>query len=433
MRSRMIASVATLAVAALALAGCSSGGSGDAATDSAPVTLTFWSWAPGTAKIVDQWNKTHPNVQVKYTDAGGGDDSSAKLLTASRAGNAPDLAAVEYTTLPAMIVADVPLDISSYVKDVQDKFTEGTWAQTTFDDHVYGIPQDVGPMAFPVRSDKLEALNIPMPTTWEDFGKAGLAVHAADPSSSLASLPASELGFYAGVATQAGGQWWSIKDGKWTIGIADDASLQTADFFESLAKEGAITTDPLLTPEWNKAVNEGTMLSWPSALWAPGVIYGVAPDTAGSWTMAPLPQWKAGDTAVAYQGGSAVIVTKASKHPKEAAAFNKWMNASDQGAKLLLTVANAYPATIYGQDAAKTSEPPALMPQQSDYYTVAAKISSNTIPVTWGPNVNLAKTTFTDALNKAITNGTPWRDAYIATQNAVVKDMKAAGYKVTNK
>jgi multiple sugar transport system substrate-binding protein len=109
------------------------------------------------------------------------------------------------------------------------------------------------------------------------------------------------------------------------------------------------------------------------------------------------------------------------------------MNASDTGAKLLLNVANAYPATIFGQKEAKSSKPPALMPQQTDYYDVAAKISADTIPVTWGPDFNFAQSTFTDALNKAIANGTPWRDAFITTQNAVVKDMKKAGYKVTNK
>ncbi|GAB3398534.1 extracellular solute-binding protein [Humibacter soli] len=432
MRSRIIASLATLAVAGLALTGCSSGGGDSHASDSGPVTLTFWSWAPGTKQIVDTWNKSHPDIQVKYTDAGGGNDSSAKLLTASRAGNAPDLSAVEYTTLPAMIVADVPLDITRYVTDVKKNYTKGTWDQTTFDGHVYAVPQDVGPMAFPYRWDKLKEYNIPVPTTWEDFDKAGVAIHKADPNVSLASLPADQFGFYGGVATQAGGSWWSIKDGKWTVGIADEASLKVADFFEKMSKDGAITTEPLLTPEWNKQVNDGTMLSWPSALWAPGVIQGVAPETDGKWELAPLPQWTAGNTAVAYQGGSGVIVTKDSKHPKQAAEFAKWYNASEEGATLLLNVGNVYPAAISGQEAAKSSKPPALMPQQTDYYSVAAKIASNTIPVTWGPDFNVAQTTFTDALNKAIQNGTPWRDAFIATQNAVIKDMKQSGYKVTN-
>jgi multiple sugar transport system substrate-binding protein len=96
-------------------------------------------------------------------------------------------------------------------------------------------------------------------------------------------------------------------------------------------------------------------------------------------------------------------------------------------------VQNVYPAAISGQETAKTSAPPALMPQQTDFYTTAAKISSSTIPVTWGPDFNLAESTFTDALNKAITNKTPWADAFREVQTAVVADMVKSGFEVTNK
>ena len=428
MRSRLLASIGVIAVSAVAMTGCAA-----PASESGPVTLEFWSWAPDTQKIVDIWNEEHPDIQVNYTDAGGGDESAAKLLTASRAGNAPDLAAVEYTTLPSLIVADVQLDITESVADVQDAYTEGTWQQTTFDGSVFGLPQDVGPMALVYRSDKLEEFGIPVPTTWAEFRDAAAAVRAADPNAYIASIPPGELGFYAGVATQAGSEWWSVSGSEWTVGIADEASLEVADFFDQLAKDDLILTDPLLTPEYNKMLNEGTILSWPSALWAPGVIESVAPDTAGSWAMAPLPQWTPGDSAVAYQGGSAVIVTKQSKHAEAAVEFAKWLNASDEGAELVLSEQNAYPAAISGQEAAASNEPPTLMPQQTDFYEIAAEISSDTIPVTWGPNVSLAKTTFTDALSKAIQDGTPWRDAFIATQDAVVEDMTTTGFEVTNR
>jgi multiple sugar transport system substrate-binding protein len=430
MRSRLIATGATLVLLGAGLTACSSSPSGSGSDG--PVTLDFWGWGVGYEDVIKEWNDAHPDIQVKHTDAGGGDESSAKLLTASRAGNAPDLALVEFTTLPAMIVADVPLDITEYVSDIEDDFTSGTWDQTRFDGAVYGIPQDVGPMALTYREDRLAELGIAVPTTWEEFGAAARTVKEKDPNSVLTSLPASELGFYAGVAAQAGSQWWSIKDGVWTVGIADEESLEVADFFESLVRDGAISTEPLLTPEYNAKLNEGTMLSWPAGIWAGGVFYGVAPDTAGKWAMSPLPQWTPGDAKVAYQGGSGMIVTKGSEHPEEAAEFAKWFNASEEGNKLLLESRQVYPASSVGQEMAAESEPPALMPQQTDFYQTAADISAETIPVTWGPNVNLAKSVFEDQLNKAIADGTPWRDAFAATQKAVVDDMKKSGYEVSN-
>lgn len=431
-KTKFMTAIATIGVSAMLLSGCSAG-SADVSADGGPVTLNFWSWAPNTQKLVDTWNAANPDIQVKYTDAGGGKDSSAKLLTASRAGNAPDVAAVEYPTLPSLIVADVPLDITELVSDVKDKYDTGTLSQTTFDGQIYGLPQDIGPMAYFYRSDLLEKWNIPVPTTWAEFKTAAAAVRAADPKAYLASLPADQWAFYAGVANQAGSKWWSVSDNTWTVGIADEASLQVADYFQDLVDEDLISTDPILTPEWNAKVNSGTILSWPGGLWAPGVIEGVAADTVGKWSMAAFPQWTAGDASVAYQGGSAEIVTKNSKHPEQAAEFIKWLNASDEGANLVLTVQNAYPAAISGQEAAKSSKPPALMPQQDDFYELAATISSNAIPVTWGPNVNVAESAFADELNKAITAGTSWRDAFKAVEKIVVADMTKSGFEISNK
>ncbi|WP_144762767.1 ABC transporter substrate-binding protein [Curtobacterium sp. 9128] len=429
----LLAAAATAAVAVVVLAGCS--GSGSAGTANGDkVSLSFWSWAPGTDKIVAKWNASHPDIQVKHTDAGGGDASAAKLLTATRAGNAPDLAAVEYTTLPSLIVAGVPIDLTDRLSSATKKaYTKGTLQQVTFDGHVYALPQDVGPMALVYRSDLLEQYGIPVPTTWQEFGEAAAKVKAADPSATLASLPPDQTGFFAGVAAQAGSKWWSTKNGKWSVGIADEQSLQVADFFQGLADKGYISTDPILTPEWNADVNSGKVLSWPSALWAPGVLSGVAPDTIGKWSMAPLPQWKAGDSAVAYQGGSSVIVTKDSKHVEAAAEFAQWLNASKTGADQLLTVSNSYPAAISGQEEAKGSTPPALMPQQKDFYQVAAKISADTIPVTWGPDYNVANTAFSDALSKAIQDHTSWRAAFQSVQDTVVADMEKSGFKVSSR
>ena len=52
----------------------------------------------------------------------------------------------------------------------------------------------------------------------------------------------------------------------------------------------------MYTPEWNKALNDGTLIAWPQrGLGARACSSGNAADTKGKWKIAPLPQWNAGD------------------------------------------------------------------------------------------------------------------------------------------
>ncbi len=427
MRSKMIALLGVAVTAAAALAGC--GGASEAGRDG-PVVLDYWGWAGGTPEMVAAWNAAHPDIQVRHTDAGGGTDSSAKLLTATRAGNAPDVALIEYQTLPAMIVGGVAADITEHVGPVRPAFRDSTWNLTTFNGAVYGVPQDVGPMALLYNQQRFAELGISVPTTWQEFAEAAAAVRAADPDAYLATFAPAEFGMLAGMVQQAGGEWWSVEGEAWRVGIADAPSLAVADYWQDLIDRDLVTVEPLLTPEWNTRLNEGNVLSWPSALWAPGVLYGVAEAQAGQWAMGPLPQWTPGDRRVAYQGGSAVAVTTSSEHPAEAAQFAAWLNSSEEANRLAITK-GLYPASISGQAMAVSSASPELMPQQTDFWALAAEIAANTIPeISWGPNVNVASSAFEEAATRAVQEGRPLREALAETQRVVVEDMRKTGFTV---
>lgn len=417
----------TLAIAALVISGCAAGGGSDGGDG--PVTLEYWAWGTAQKPLVDAWNAGHPDIQVNHTDAGGGTDSSAKLVTANRAGNAPDVALVEYNTLPAMIVAGVASDISDAVGDLADEFAPGVWSQATFDGASYGVPQDAGPMALTYNKARLDELGVAVPTTWAEFADAAAAVRAADPDAYLTTFAPAEFGGFAGLAQQAGAEWWTVDGDAWTVGIDDEASVAVADYWQDLIDRDLVKAEPLLTPEWNAQLNEGNILSWPAGLWAAGVINGVAADMAGQWAMAPLPQWTEGDPAVAFQGGSAAIVTTSSKHAEAAAEFASWM-ASEEASAIQIQEGQ-YPASLAGQQLTLDSDPPTLMSGQTDYWEIAAQIAADTIPeISWGPNVNVASSAFQDAMSAAVTNGTSLSDALTATEEVVVSDMETAGFTV---
>ena len=316
------------------------------------ITLNYWAWGTAQDGLVEAWNKSHPNVQVTHTDAGGGTDSSAKLLTAARAGEAPDVSVVEYQTLPAMIVGDVAADITEYVGDAKGAFTDSTWDLTTFNGAVYGVPQDVGPMALVYNQARFAALGITVPTTWAEFATAAEQVRKADPTTYIATFSPDEFGFFAGMSQQAGAKWWQVDGENWTVGIDDEASMKVADYWQDLVDRDLVKVESVLTPEYNKELNAGQMLSWPSALWAPGRHLRRrtrSRPASGRWHRCR--SGPPGDAKVGYQGGSAVVVTTSSKHPKEAAEFAAWINSSQEGADIQLSTGQ-YPASTLGQEAA---------------------------------------------------------------------------------
>ncbi|WP_432565216.1 ABC transporter substrate-binding protein [Kineococcus sp. SYSU DK003] len=430
MRRRLPAILAA-ATLGLALTACSSGEESGTAAGDGPVTLTYWAWGTAQDGMVEAWNAAHPDVQVEKTDAGGSTDSSAKLLTATRAGNAPDVAVVQYDTLPAMIVGGVAEDITEQVGDLSSQFNPGVWSQVEFDGAVYGVPQDVGPQAFVYNQARFAELGLAVPTTWQEFAAAAEQVKQADPQATLATFAPDQFGFFAAMAQQAGSQWWTVDGDAWTVNIADETSQQVATFWQDLVDRDVVDAEPILTPEWNAKLSAGKVLAWPAALWAPGVIEGVAPEQAGQWALAPMPQWTAGDDRVAFQGGSSVVVTTSSEHKEAAAEFAAWINSSQEGAAAQIE-AGQYPASLVGQDLTLESDPPLLSPQQADFWQVAKTISSSTVEqISWGPNVNVANSAFQDAMNAAVSNGAPLTDALQATQDAVVADMEKTGFEVS--
>lgn len=426
---------AALLLALTLMAGCggdkSGGGSGGtSAQSSGPVTLTFWAWAPNIGKVVKRWNDTHPDIQVKVSQPAQGDDLVTKLISANKAGNPPDLAQAEYQALPALLLSDAVADITKRVERIKGEFSDATWKLVTLNGKVYAIPQDTAPMMLLYRKDLFKRFGLTVPKTWQEFDATAARVRAADPKRYLTTFSANDPGWFAGLAQQAGGQWWSIDGKAWQVGIADDATKRVGDYWNGLVADKTILGEPMYTPQWNKRLNDGTLLAWPTAVWGPAVLEGIAPRTKGKWAMAPLPQWNEGDSAVGYWGGSSTAVMKKSKHPAAAAQFAAWLNTDAKAVEGLISISNVYPASTDGQTAPALDEPPSFLPDDRGFFARAAEISKTARGFTWGPNVNVTYQSYKDAFGKAIRSGQPFTEALDTMQQTTVKDMEKSGFDV---
>ncbi|NQX35019.1 ABC transporter substrate-binding protein [Herbiconiux sp. VKM Ac-2851] len=425
-------SLATLAVGALLLAGCSAPGTDDAAsTPDGPITLEYWSWAPNIEKIVDVWNQANPDIQVNVNTSVASTEIVAKLAAAKQAGSLPDVSNTTYENLPNLVTSEIASDVTDIMGDREAKTAAPAWNLTTFGDANYAVPQGTAPMFLYYRADIFEQYGLTAPTTWDEYAATAAALHAADPAKYLATFPANDAQLFAALSQQAGAEWWSQDDGDWSVGIDDPASQKVADYWQGLVADGSIATFKTNTPEWQAALADGTLASWLGAVWTPPILHNNAPDTVGKWAAVPLPQWTPNDPSSGVLGGSGTIVTTGAKHPEQAKQFALWLNTSMDALKAYVTFASIWPATLEGRELPELQKPPALMPEQTDFYATAAEIDDITADVTWGPNVSVAYDAFTNAFSTAVNSGGSFSDALSTVQDAVVADMDKAGYDVS--
>ncbi|MFI0928043.1 ABC transporter substrate-binding protein [Streptomyces sp. NPDC021012] len=432
---RGLAAATAVLLGTTALTACGSSGSGGKAdAESGPVSLTYWAWAPGMDKVAALWNAEHPDIKVTVQKQASGDDLVTKIITATKAHKGPDLVQAEYQALPTLVSNDSLADIAAEVPEkVRDSFAPGIWQQTTFGGPaVYALPQDSGPLMFFYREDLFKQYGLSVPTTWDEFAATARTLKQKAPDKALTTFSANDAGLFAGLSQQAGAKWWTFAGDNWKVGIDDAATKKVADFWGGLVAEGAIDNQPMYTPAWNKAMNTGEQLAWVSAVWAPGTLTTAAPAGKGKWAMARLPQWTKGANVTGSWGGSSTAVTADSKHKAAAAKFAIWLNTDPKALAALVKESGIYPAATAAQTSGALAKAPDYFADQPDFYTRAAEIAKTTAPGAWGPNVNVAYTSFKDEFGKAAKAKAKsgFATALTAMRDTTVADLKKQGFGV---
>jgi multiple sugar transport system substrate-binding protein len=438
-RTTRIGALAVAAVLAAGVAaGCSSSSSSTPSSTSSAssassggqkVTLSFWTWVPNIDKVVAIWNKAHPDIQVQVQVQAGGDEELTKLLTAAKAGDPPDLAQVEYQALPTLVSSNYLANIAAETSGLSSDYPSGIWNQVTLGtSEVYGVPQDAAPMAFFYRPALFAKYKLTVPTTWAEFLADAKKLHSEAPGVYLSTFSSQDPGEFAGLAQQAGAQWWSASGSTWQVGINDAASQKVFSFWQQAIATGGVNNQPQWTAAWNKGMNDGQYVGWVSDVWAPTDFPSVSGSNAGKWVMTALPQWSAGQDVAGNWGGSSTGVLAASKHQQDAAEFATWLNTNPTATAALASISGIYPADTAAE--AALSSPPSYFSNQSDFWSLAKQLSGTSSQVTWGPDVNVAYSDWTTDFGTAATSKSSFLTALGQVQSAVLGDMKKSGFTV---
>ncbi|MEW2448216.1 sugar ABC transporter substrate-binding protein [Streptomyces parvulus] len=420
-----------------AMGACSAGNGASSARTGTTTRVTFWSALRGSQEVVDAFNRTHRTIQVDFQQIpSGGQGGYAKLSNAARAGNAPDVATIEYPQVPGYAIDGVARDITDLVSDgLRRKLLPQALALTTFEERVFAVPLDVEPMVMHYRADLFDHYGLEVARTWEEFAEQAATVRRKAPDRRLVLFPTDGMTQMACYAWQAGAQWFDTSGGAWNVSLADAPSRRVAEYWQRLIDRDHVFVNAVESRQSDAQIGNGLVLTRLSGAWDAGAQMNARPGQKGQWRIAPMPQWDTGSPATGTHGGSTFAVTKDSRNPEAAMEFIEWQVSHPDAlrARLSSGTSSQYPAAPglvpVGRDAFDRS-----YYGGQDIYTLfeqeAGKIGEQWL---WGPRMSATQKVMQDSFARVGGGQGSLLESLRTAQEGTMPDLKALGLSTTQR
>lgn len=382
-----VAAAVSLALLTSACAGSDAPASSAAGGDGKPVTLTYWTWTGGAEAATAEFNRTHPDIQVRFSQIPGGADGYSKISNAIKAGDAPDVATIEYNVVPEFASQGFLEDLTASSGDlVRKSFPASVQNLVTLGGRTWSVPFDATPQVYFYRKDLFEKYGVGVPTTWDEYRTAAEKIKAADPAARIGAFP-TDAPLQAALSWQAGAQWFQVEGDAWKPAIDDAPSRKVAAYWQGMRDDDLVFTYGVGTPEENKSKADGTTVSILGASWSAGSMISTLPDQKGKWAVAPLPHW--GTPASGMYGGTSFAVPKGSKHTAAAAEFIRWVTTDPAAMKArigaLKNPSSALPVNAAMARVAAEAFDTSYFGGQDLYKLTSEQIPTIVPGWTWGP------------------------------------------------
>ncbi|MFJ5277491.1 ABC transporter substrate-binding protein [Streptomyces parvulus] len=420
-----------------AMGACSAGNGASSARTGTTTRVTFWSALRGSQEVVDAFNRTHRTIQVDFQQIpSGGQGGYAKLSNAARAGNAPDVATIEYPQVPGYAIDGVARDITDLVSDgLRRRLLPQALALTTFEERVFAVPLDVEPMVMHYRADLFDHYGLEVARTWEEFAEQAATVRRKAPDRRLVLFPTDGMTQMACYAWQAGAQWFDTSGGAWNVSLADAPSRRVAEYWQRLIDRDHVFVNAVESRQSDAQIGNGLVLTRLSGAWDAGAQMNARPGQKGQWRIAPMPQWDTGSPATGTHGGSTFAVTKDSRNPEAAMEFIEWQVSHPDAlrARLSSGTSSQYPAAPglvrVGREAFDRS-----YYGGQDIYTLfeqeAGKIGEQWL---WGPRMSATQKVMQDSFARVGGGQGSLLESLRTAQEGTMPDLKALGLSTTQR
>ncbi|MFC3452714.1 ABC transporter substrate-binding protein [Amycolatopsis speibonae] len=429
----MPASRRSVLAASLALplaAACSPGGPG---MSGSVTRITFWSALRGSQQVVDAFNRGQNRIRVDFQQIPSGDQGGyAKLSNAARAGNAPDVATIEYPQVPGFAIDGVARDITDLVSDrLRVKLLPQALRLTTFAGRLFTVPLDFEPMVLHYRTDLFAEAGLTVPRTWDEFAAAARVIR--DGGSRIAIFPTDGALQFAAFAWQAGGRWFDTSGGAWNVSLADGPTRRVAEFWQQLIDDGLVFANASLSRQNDAQIGQGLVLARLSGAWDAGAQMKARPGQKGKWAIAPLPQWDPARPAVGTHGGSTFAVTQDSANPEAAMEFIEWQVTHPDAlrARLSSGTSSQYPAAPALVDVGRQAFDRSYYGGQDIYRLFEQEAAKIRDGWTWGPRMSATQRVLQDGFARAGAGQATLTEAVRDAQRATMPDLAALGLATT--
>ncbi len=316
-----------------------------------PIEITFWyAWGGEEGKylesIIDEFNKSHPDIKVRGTFFNIGD----KLLASIAGGKPPDIATVWEFMFVTMGESGCFLPLEERLEKsgiTKDSFLPNIWEYGMYGKHKWGVPSTLNTLAIyynksVVREAGLDPNNPPKSTA--ELKKWAEKLSIQDEKKNI-----KRIGFVP-VTTKAwlwnfGGEMYNKEAGKFIINSQENINTMQwmKSFYDSVGMDnfrrfsaGFGRLDSPQNPFYVGKIAMREDGQWQIQfinLYSPNLDYGIFPFPSND------PD-KPGYTVV---DGSFWVIPKGTKHPEEAWEFLRWLIAPKQSAKFCAKLLNIPP------------------------------------------------------------------------------------------
>ncbi len=300
-----------------------------------PVKLRFWDmiWGPpqyiDAAKgLVDEFNTTHPGVQVEYRSVPW-NNWYQTFLTAIGSGTAPDIStgagyqAVQFYDQGAIRPLD---DVIADLKTTGDfdDFQPGTIDTLRYDNHYVALPWGIDIRVWYYRKDLLQAAGQKVPTTWAEFEKVAKATTANGKYGLVASGDTGGSHYIYSAILNNGGALFS-PDRKLTL--TRDRNVEAIQAYADMVKAGSVSP---ASAGYTQDDARAAFLRGEAAFFldTPGVIDGAGPAKADIGIVPPM-TGPHGDKGTIFWVNN-IMVYQQTKHPDEVKTFLEWWSKNEK-------------------------------------------------------------------------------------------------------